>query len=95
VSGFGSGSDWLRNIQVNGQAEISIGRDSFPASFRMVAVEEATMILADYERRNRLAVPLIRFVLSRLLGWRYDGSTQARRRAAETLPVVSFSRCRT
>lgn len=88
-----SGSDWLRNIQANGQAEISIGRDSFLASFRMVPVEEATRILADYERRNRLAAPLIRVVLSRLLGWRYDGSTEARRRAAEALPVVAFSRC--
>ncbi|MGA8047565.1 MAG: hypothetical protein WCA30_14995 [Dermatophilaceae bacterium] len=61
----------------------------------MVPVEEAATILADYERRNRLAAPLIRFVLSRLLGWRYDGSTQARRRAAEALPVVAFSRRRT
>jgi len=95
VSGFGPGSDWLRNIQANGQAEITIGRTSFPASFRMVPVEEATRILDGYERRNRLAAPLIRFVLSRLLGWRYDGSAQARRRAAEALPLVAFSRSRT
>ncbi|MFN2345968.1 MAG: nitroreductase family deazaflavin-dependent oxidoreductase [Dermatophilaceae bacterium] len=95
VSGFGPGSDWLRNIRANGRAEISIGRESFPASFRMAPVEEATEILADYERRNRLAAPLIRLVLSRLLGWRYDGTPQARRRAAEALPVVAFSRCRT
>ncbi len=94
VSGFGRGSDWLCNIQANGRAEISIGRDSFPASFRMVPVDEATRILADYEWRNRLAAPLMRFVLSHLLGWRYDGSTEARRRAAEALPVVAFSPCR-
>jgi len=49
-------------------------------------------VLADYERRNRVAGPLIRFVLSRLQGWRYDGSTQVRRRAAEALPVIAFSR---
>ncbi|MGA8044630.1 MAG: nitroreductase family deazaflavin-dependent oxidoreductase [Dermatophilaceae bacterium] len=95
VSGFGPGSDWLRNIQANGSAEISIGRESFPASFRMVPVDEATAILADYERRNRLAAPVIRFVLSRLLGWRYDGTPEKRRRAAEALPVVAFSRCQT
>lgn len=95
VSGFGPGSDWLRNIRANGRAEITIGRDSFPASCRMVPLEEATGILADYERRNRLAAPLIRFLLGRLLGWRYDGSTQARRRAAEALPFVAFSRRRT
>lgn len=92
VSGLGRSADWLRNIEANGQAEISIGRESFPASFRIAPLDEATKVLADYERRNRLAAPVIRFVLSQLLGWRYDGSTEARRRAAEALPVVAFSR---
>ena len=92
MSGFGPGSDWLRNLQANGRAEISIGRESFPASFRMVPVDEAVRIIADYERRNRLAAPVIRLVLSRLLGWRYDGSPPARRRAVGALPVVAFSR---
>lgn len=92
VSGFGPGSDWLRNIQANGRVEISIGRESFPASFRMVPVEEATTVLADFERRNRVAAPVIRLVLSLLLGWRYDGRPETRRRAAEALPVVAFSR---
>lgn len=92
MSGFGPGSDWLRNLQANGRAEISIGHESFPASFRMVPVDEAVRILADYERRNRLAAPVIRWVLGRLLGWRYDGTPAARRRAVEALPLVAFSR---
>ncbi len=29
VSGFGPGSDWLRNIRSDGRAEISTGRESF------------------------------------------------------------------
>lgn len=92
MPGFGPGSDWLRNLQANGRAEISIGRESFPASFRMVPVDEAVRFLADYERRNRLAAPVIRFVLSRLLSWRYDATPAARRRAVEALPVIAFSR---
>ncbi len=92
VSGFGPRSDWLRNIQANGRAEISIGRESFAASFRMAPAEEAITVLADYERRNRLAAPVLRLALSRLLGWPYDGSNEARRRAAEALPVIAFSR---
>ena len=36
VSGFGPGSDWLRNIRSNGASEISTGRESFDASFRLV-----------------------------------------------------------
>lgn len=92
VSGFGPGSDWLRNIRANGRAEVSTGRESFTAAFRVVPVDDAIAVLADYERRNRVAAPLLRIVLSRLLGWRYDSSDQARRRAAEALPVAAFSR---
>ena len=90
MSGFGPGSDWLRNIQANGRAEVSIGRSSFLATYRVVPIEEATAVFADYERRNRFAAPVVRLVLSRLLGWRYDGSESARRRAAEQLPSIAF-----
>jgi hypothetical protein len=47
-------------------------------------------VLADYERRNRWIAPLVRWVLSRLVGWRYDGSDDARRRLAGQLPLVAF-----
>ena len=90
MSGFGHGSDWLRNIQANGRAEVNIGRSSFPATYRVVPIEEAIAVFADYERRNRFAAPVVRLVLSRLLDWRYDGSESARRRAAEQLPSIAF-----
>jgi deazaflavin-dependent oxidoreductase (nitroreductase family) len=37
TSGFGPGADWLRNVQANDQAEISIGRSPFTATHRMAA----------------------------------------------------------
>jgi len=51
---------------------------------------EAVSIVADYERRNRWVTPIVRRILSRLLGWRYDGSDAARRRMVRQLPVVAF-----
>ena len=51
---------------------------------------EAAMVMAGYEQRNRLAAPLVRMVLSRLAGWRYDGSDAARRRLVRALPLVAF-----
>jgi len=90
MSGFGPSADWLRNLQANGRAEVSIGWSSFSATHRMVPVEEAMAPFAAYERRNRLAGPVVRVVLSRLIGWRYDGSDSARRRAADQLPSVPF-----
>ena len=36
------------------------------------------------------AAPVIRRVLSWLVGWRYDGSDSARQRLARQLPIVTF-----
>ena len=43
-------------------------------------------MLAGYERRNRFLVPVIRPVLGKLLGWRYDGSDAARHRMVRQPP---------
>ncbi len=91
VSGFGAKSDWLRNIEANGRARIDIGRQTFEAGFRRLPMREAAAVFQDYEQRNRLVRPVVRMALSRLLGWRYDGSPEALERLADELPVVEFS----
>lgn len=90
VSGWGRDADWLRNLATTPQPEVIIGTHRFIASYRLLGLEEATTVIHGYERRNRWMLPVIRAVLSRLLGWRYDGSAQARRRLAEQLPFVAF-----
>ncbi len=92
MSGFGPRADWLRNIHSNAEAHIDIGRDSFDASFRVLDDEEAARVFEAYERRNVALRPVIRLVLSRLLGWRYDGTPAARARLAAQLPTVEFRR---
>jgi len=90
LSGLGRSADWYRNIQANGEAEITVGRRSFVAAFRTLDESEAVAVLAGYERRNRWVTPVVRAVLSRLVGWHYDGSETARRRLAGELPMVAF-----
>lgn len=90
LSGFGRGSDWLRNVRAAGGAEVSFGAGPRRAAYRILPLEEAERVLTDYERRNRVATPLVRMVLSRLIGWRYDGSPAALRRLVEQLPLVAF-----
>jgi deazaflavin-dependent oxidoreductase (nitroreductase family) len=90
VSGFGERADWLRNVEAAGSARVTVGRTTFTAHPRRVGVDEAVAVLAGYERRNRLVAPLLRRVLSWLLGWRYDGSAQARRRMAGQLPLIAL-----
>jgi hypothetical protein len=92
MSGFGRDADWYRNLRANGLAEITVGRDQFRAVFRDLDEREACNVLADYERRNRFARPVVRWVLGRLLGWRYDGSMPSRQRAVAQLPLVAFRR---
>lgn len=90
VAAFGHSADWLRNAQAGGAREVAVGRRWFHPAVRLLPPEEAAEILADYERRNRLIVPVVRQVLSRLVGWRYTGTDDERRRLVRRLPLVAI-----
>jgi deazaflavin-dependent oxidoreductase (nitroreductase family) len=90
ISAFGPGADWLRNIGATSGAEVVIGSRCFPVVHRVLDQDEAVRVLGGYERRNRLLAPIIRWVLSRLLGWYYDSSDEHRRRLAAQLPFIAF-----
>jgi deazaflavin-dependent oxidoreductase (nitroreductase family) len=90
MSGFGRNSDWLRNIETTPNEEVVIGSRHFQASHRFLAEEDAVHVVENYERRNRLVASLVRWVLSRLLGWQYRASTGDRRRLVGQLPLIAF-----
>jgi deazaflavin-dependent oxidoreductase (nitroreductase family) len=90
MSGFGPRSNWLLNVLAGGAVEVRIASLRFEPVLRSLGPEEAARALAGYERRNRVFAPLVRAVLSRLAGFTYDGSTEARRRLVGALPLVGF-----
>lgn len=90
MSGFGRDADWLRNIEAAPGPEIVVGSKRFIAAHRFLDTEEAMQVIAGYEQRNRFLAPIVRLVLSRLLGWQYDGSERSRRRAVAQLPLIAF-----
>jgi len=90
MSGFGRNSDWLLNIQAMSDVTVTIGAQTFRAQNRFLSDDEAVEAFRDYERRNRLAHPIIRHVLSRLLGWNYSGSDADIRKATAQLPLIAF-----
>ncbi|HEX4367090.1 MAG TPA: nitroreductase family deazaflavin-dependent oxidoreductase [Rhodopila sp.] len=90
MSAFGRNADWLRNIEAHPGPRVNIGSSRFTADHRILDTAEAAAVMADYERRNRFAAPVIRLALSRMLGWRYRGSQADRARLAEQLPLVAF-----
>lgn len=91
VAGLGRATDWLRNLEAGGHSEVAIATRRFPVRHRVLGTDEAMAVLADYERRNRLIMPVIRRVLSWLTGWRYDGSPEAHRRVVLQLPLIGLS----
>lgn len=90
IAGMGRSSDLYRNIQANPAVEVVVGRRRFAPAYRALDETEAAMVMAEYERRNRWVLPIVHPVLSKLLGWRYDGSESARARLVRVLPVVAF-----
>lgn len=90
MSGFGHAADWFQNLQAAPAVEVAIGRRRFIPQHRILDETEASAVLADYERRNRLVAPIVRRLLSRLIGWPYDGSNAARSRLVRQLPMVGL-----
>jgi deazaflavin-dependent oxidoreductase (nitroreductase family) len=90
MSAFGHNAEWLRNILAPPAPEVVIGSKHFIAAQRFLGEEEALRVIAGYEQRNWIIVPVIRWVLSRFLGWRYRSSTIDRRRLVNQLPLIAF-----
>ncbi len=90
VAGLGRSAQWFQNLPGGGATEVAIGRKRFEPSYRELDPPEAAAVLANYERRNRYLAPLIRRMLSWLVGWRYDGTPAKRLQLANELPMVAF-----
>jgi deazaflavin-dependent oxidoreductase (nitroreductase family) len=90
MAGLGRSAEWYRNVVAGHAVEIAIARERFRPTYRELQRGEAVGVLAGYERRNRLIAALLRPVLSRLVGWRYDGTPAARWRLVSELPMVAF-----
>jgi deazaflavin-dependent oxidoreductase (nitroreductase family) len=90
MSGFGHNANWLRNIEAASTVEVVVGSKRFSAAHRILDEEEAVRVIIAYERRNWLLAPIVRAVLSRLLGWQYDSSKYAHHKLVAQLPLIAF-----
>jgi deazaflavin-dependent oxidoreductase (nitroreductase family) len=90
AAGWGRKTAWLHNVEAGLAREVWIGRERYTPACRFLTTEEAAGVLEDYERHSGLPKSIVRAVLSRLLGWRYDGSPAARRRAVEQMPLIGL-----
>jgi len=88
--GLGRRAQWYRNVVAGGAIEVVIGRERFIPTYRELESVEAAAVLGDYEQRNRVVTPIVRVVLSRLVGWHYDGSLRARQRLVLERPILAL-----
>lgn len=80
MAGLGHHAQWYRNTIAGGAVQIAIGHERFPPLWRQLEPTDAAAVLMNYEQRNKLLAPIVRATLSTLIGWRYDGSPEARDR---------------
>lgn len=90
VAGWGRRTAWLHNLEAGGALAAVTGGRRYAPTYRILGGDEAAGVMTGYEHRNRFIAPVVRAVLSRLLGWRYDGSDAARRRLVTQLPLLAF-----
>ncbi len=90
IAGLGRKAEWYRNLRAHEPLEVAIASDRFVPIHRELSILEAEAALAEYERRNGHLAPLIRRVLSWLVGWHYDGTRLGRQRLVAELPLVGL-----
>ncbi len=90
ANGFGPNSDWVRNIEARPGEEVTVGSRHFAAAHRFLGEEEAMRVIQGYEHRNRFITPIVRRGFSWLLGWKYRGGEEDRRRLVRQLPLIAF-----
>jgi deazaflavin-dependent oxidoreductase (nitroreductase family) len=90
AAAWGRKTQWLYNVEAGLARQVSIGRERYVPTYRLLDVEEAVKVLEGYENHSGLPKAFVRRVLSIVLGWRYDGSAAARRRAVEQMTLLGL-----
>lgn len=87
ASGFGSKSDWYRNVCATPQVTIQVGNHRMQAEARALSPAESGAAMVDYAHRN----PSLARALAKVIGFQVDGSDETYRRIAEQhIPFVEF-----
>lgn len=86
MSGYGTQSDWYRNIQAQPVVEVQVGRQRFAPHQRMLSSGETLAVLKTYQKN-----PPLRFhELMRLVGYVHDGTPEGLSELSRFLRGVAF-----
>lgn len=91
MSATGRRADWYHNLRAHPPLMITLGRHSFRPSHAELPEDDAVAVFADYEERRCRRTKSIEWALvTHMVGWRYDGSDESRRRLVRQLPMLAF-----
>lgn len=85
-SGWGPGSDWVRNLRSRPALRVEIGRESFTPEHRFLSSEESVAVAAAFLRGHPHRVRLAR----RILGWPDLHDPDVLREFVDTHPFVAL-----
>lgn len=86
AAGFGTRSDWYRNIQANPQVTVQSGAKRWVMAADFLSPEQSETEMLDYARRHPVAVK----ELAQLMGYRVDGSQASIRALGRALAMVAL-----
>lgn len=86
AAGFGSKSDWYRNIQVNPSVSVQSGTQRWDMTAGLLPPGIAGEVLLDYAGRHPAALRK----LAQIMGYQIDGTPESIRELGEKLPMVVF-----
>ena len=72
MAGYGTQSDWYRNMQAHPVVEVQVGRQCYTSKPRMLSSEETLHVLEEYQRHHPWAFrEMMHFV-----GYAYNGTPE-------------------
>src|SRR5579862_2878852 len=86
MSGYGTQSDWYRNIKVHPAIEVQVGRQRYPPQQRMLEDQETRTRLEEYQRDH----PLLFRELMCLVGYASDATPEGLRALSRVLRGVAW-----
>lgn len=87
VSGFGSGSNWYRNILQQPQVTIQLGRHRYHASAKQLPPQRASELVVKYGKEHPTSLK----ALSSLLGYEFEHTPEGFREFGRQIPVIQFT----
>jgi deazaflavin-dependent oxidoreductase (nitroreductase family) len=87
AAGFGSGSDWYRNLLHRPRVTVQIGRRRYRVTASRLPESECGAVMLDYAHQH----PRAALRLARFMGFVVDGSDEDYRAMGQALPMMRLA----